>query len=111
VAFCQERRALVLVFAQLISSLLHICFSAQTVPLRCALVNSCTSTKQIARFRASPFQTDLGRATRARSSTLEASMSDSIPVHGTCDPRFTKVKELFQSSFDSGEELGVVPAS
>ena len=37
-------------------------------------------------------------------------MSDSIPVHGTCDPRFTKVKELFQSSFDSGEELGAAVA-
>lgn len=33
-------------------------------------------------------------------------MSESIPVHGTCDPRFTNVKELFQRSFDSGEEMG-----
>jgi len=33
-------------------------------------------------------------------------MSDSIPVHGTCDPRFSKVKELFQHNFDSGEEIG-----
>jgi CubicO group peptidase (beta-lactamase class C family) len=33
-------------------------------------------------------------------------MLDSIPVHGTCDPRFNKVKELFQRSFDTGEEIG-----
>jgi CubicO group peptidase (beta-lactamase class C family) len=33
-------------------------------------------------------------------------MSDSIPVHGTCDSRFAKVKELFQHSFDSGQEIG-----
>lgn len=33
-------------------------------------------------------------------------MSDSIPIHGTCDSRFTKVKDLFQSSFDSGQEIG-----
>jgi len=33
-------------------------------------------------------------------------MSDATPVHGTCDPRFTKVKELFQHSFDSGAEIG-----
>jgi CubicO group peptidase (beta-lactamase class C family) len=33
-------------------------------------------------------------------------MPDSIPVHGTCDPRFARVKELFQQSFDSGTEVG-----
>jgi CubicO group peptidase (beta-lactamase class C family) len=33
-------------------------------------------------------------------------MPDSIPVHGTCDPRFSRVKELFQQSFDSGTEVG-----
>jgi CubicO group peptidase (beta-lactamase class C family) len=33
-------------------------------------------------------------------------MSDSIPVHGLCDSRFTKVKDLFQHSFASGEEIG-----
>ena len=33
-------------------------------------------------------------------------MSDSIPVSGWCDPRFIKVQELFQHSFDSGEEIG-----
>jgi CubicO group peptidase (beta-lactamase class C family) len=33
-------------------------------------------------------------------------MSNSIPVHGTCDPRFAKVQELFQRSFDAGEEIG-----
>lgn len=29
-----------------------------------------------------------------------------IPVNGTCEPRFRKVRELFQSSFDSGVEIG-----
>jgi CubicO group peptidase (beta-lactamase class C family) len=33
-------------------------------------------------------------------------MSEATPVHGTCDSRFTKVKELFQNSFDSGAEIG-----
>lgn len=33
-------------------------------------------------------------------------MSESIPVHGTCDARFARVKELFQRSFDSEEEIG-----
>src|SRR5262245_47747809 len=33
-------------------------------------------------------------------------MSDSIPVHGTCDPRFARVRELFQQSFDGGSEIG-----
>jgi CubicO group peptidase (beta-lactamase class C family) len=33
-------------------------------------------------------------------------MSDTVPVHGTCDPRFAKVKELFQASFESGTEIG-----
>jgi CubicO group peptidase (beta-lactamase class C family) len=33
-------------------------------------------------------------------------MSDPLPVHGTCDPRFVKVRELFQHSFDSGVEIG-----
>jgi CubicO group peptidase (beta-lactamase class C family) len=33
-------------------------------------------------------------------------MPNSIPVHGTCDARFSKVKELFQNSFDSGQEIG-----
>ena len=33
-------------------------------------------------------------------------MSDPIPVHGTCDDRFTQVKKLFQDSLDSAEELG-----
>ena len=33
-------------------------------------------------------------------------MSDSIPVHGICDSRFTKVKEIFQHSFACGEEIG-----
>jgi CubicO group peptidase (beta-lactamase class C family) len=29
-----------------------------------------------------------------------------IPVHGTCDPRFSSVKALFQRAFDSDEEIG-----
>jgi CubicO group peptidase (beta-lactamase class C family) len=33
-------------------------------------------------------------------------MFDSIPVHGTCDPRFGKVKALFQHSFATGVEIG-----
>jgi CubicO group peptidase (beta-lactamase class C family) len=33
-------------------------------------------------------------------------MSDSIPVHGVCDSRFIRVRELFQHSFASGEEIG-----
>ena len=33
-------------------------------------------------------------------------MSDPIPVHGRCDSRFARVKELFQHSFDSGQEIG-----
>jgi CubicO group peptidase (beta-lactamase class C family) len=33
-------------------------------------------------------------------------LSDSIPVHGSCDPRFNQVKELFQHSFDGGAEIG-----
>lgn len=36
----------------------------------------------------------------------QACMPDSIPIHGTCDSCFSKVKELFQRSFDSGEEIG-----
>jgi len=33
-------------------------------------------------------------------------MSDQIPIHGTCDPRFNKVRELFQHCFDNGTEIG-----
>ena len=33
-------------------------------------------------------------------------MSESMPVQGTCDPRFVKLRELFQHSFDSGVEIG-----
>jgi CubicO group peptidase (beta-lactamase class C family) len=33
-------------------------------------------------------------------------MFDAIPVHGTCDPRFIEVRDLFQRSFDSGDEIG-----
>ena len=33
-------------------------------------------------------------------------MSDSIPVHGTCDARFNNVMDLFQHRFDTGEEIG-----
>lgn len=33
-------------------------------------------------------------------------MSDSIPVQGTCAPRFEAVREIFQAGFASGEQLG-----
>lgn len=33
-------------------------------------------------------------------------MSDSIPVHGTCDPKFEQVREIFRAGFESGEQLG-----
>ncbi|MBS0422750.1 MAG: beta-lactamase family protein [Proteobacteria bacterium] len=33
-------------------------------------------------------------------------MIDSIPVRGICEPRFHKVRDLFQHSFESGEEIG-----
>lgn len=33
-------------------------------------------------------------------------MSNSIPVHGTCESRFNTVRELFQRSLESGEEIG-----
>lgn len=37
-------------------------------------------------------------------------MSNAIPIHGTCEPRFAKVRELFQRSFDSGQEIGAAVA-
>jgi CubicO group peptidase (beta-lactamase class C family) len=33
-------------------------------------------------------------------------MPDATPIHGTCETRFAKVRELFQRSFDSGVEIG-----
>jgi CubicO group peptidase (beta-lactamase class C family) len=33
-------------------------------------------------------------------------MSNAIVVHGTCDSRFTRIKELFQNSFTAGDEIG-----
>lgn len=33
-------------------------------------------------------------------------MSNSIPVHGFCDARFSKLREIFQHSFDAGTEIG-----
>ncbi len=33
-------------------------------------------------------------------------MSATIPIHGVCDFRFNKVRELFQRSFDSDTEIG-----
>jgi CubicO group peptidase (beta-lactamase class C family) len=33
-------------------------------------------------------------------------MNNPIPVHGTCDPRFSQVRDHFQRVFDSGTELG-----
>ncbi len=37
-------------------------------------------------------------------------MSQAIPVHGICDPRFAKVQEIFQDNFDSGSEIGAAVA-
>src|SRR5262245_47907077 len=88
-----------------ISTLLGISFFVQTVISRRVPLNSRASTKAVARLRAGPLRDGRARP-RDLSSTQEARMSDSIPVHGTCDPRFTKVKDLFQQSFDSGEEIG-----
>jgi CubicO group peptidase (beta-lactamase class C family) len=33
-------------------------------------------------------------------------MPDAIPIHGACEPRFARVRELFQRSLDSGVEIG-----
>lgn len=33
-------------------------------------------------------------------------MSDTVPVHGTCDSRFSRVRDLFRKGFESGEQLG-----
>jgi CubicO group peptidase (beta-lactamase class C family) len=33
-------------------------------------------------------------------------MSAAIPVQGTCDARFARIRELLQHSFDSGQEIG-----
>ena len=33
-------------------------------------------------------------------------MTRKIPVHGTCAPRFARVREQFQRSFDEGPEVG-----
>lgn len=33
-------------------------------------------------------------------------MSDAIPVHGTCAPRFSRVRDLFRQGFEQGEQLG-----
>ena len=33
---------------------------------------------------------------------------ESIAVHGSCDPRFARIKQLFHHSFDSGEERGAM---
>jgi CubicO group peptidase (beta-lactamase class C family) len=40
--------------------------------------------------------------------TLEAKMTQTnpVPVHGSCDPRFEVVREIFQRSFDAGDEIG-----
>ncbi len=37
-------------------------------------------------------------------------MTSSIPVQGHCDPRFQKVRDLFQQSFDAGSEIGAAIA-
>jgi CubicO group peptidase (beta-lactamase class C family) len=33
-------------------------------------------------------------------------MSEAIPIHGICEPRFTRVRELFQRAFNTGVEIG-----
>jgi CubicO group peptidase (beta-lactamase class C family) len=33
-----------------------------------------------------------------------------IAIHGSCDPRFTRVRELFQNSLDAGSEIGAAVA-
>jgi CubicO group peptidase (beta-lactamase class C family) len=33
-------------------------------------------------------------------------MSEEIPIHGSCDPRFARVREVFVGHFASGDELG-----
>ena len=33
-------------------------------------------------------------------------MSDSTPIHGHCDPRFERVREVFRRGFESGAEVG-----
>ena len=35
-----------------------------------------------------------------------SNLTTSIPVNGLCESRFTKVREIFQQSFDSGVEIG-----
>ncbi len=37
-------------------------------------------------------------------------MSSKIPVHGECDPRFAKVREVFEENFASTPELGAAVA-
>ena len=37
-------------------------------------------------------------------------MAAGIPVRGHCDPRFSKVRDLFQQSFDAGSEIGAAMA-
>ena len=33
-------------------------------------------------------------------------MSDDIPIHGACDDRFARVREIFANSFEEGAEIG-----
>jgi CubicO group peptidase (beta-lactamase class C family) len=33
-------------------------------------------------------------------------MTSTIPIHGTCEPRFESVRKVFQRGFESGPELG-----
>jgi len=33
-------------------------------------------------------------------------MSNTVDIHGHCDPRFSVVKEAFAKNFESGEEVG-----
>jgi CubicO group peptidase (beta-lactamase class C family) len=35
-----------------------------------------------------------------------SNLTNSIPVYGSCDARFAKVREIFQRSFDTGVEIG-----
>ncbi len=37
-------------------------------------------------------------------------MSQQVPIHGECDPRFAKVRDAFAQNFESSPELGAAVA-
>jgi CubicO group peptidase (beta-lactamase class C family) len=37
-------------------------------------------------------------------------MSDAVPIHGHCDPRFARVREIFEAGLASGTDLGAAVA-